>query len=656
MSDGASLLAPNPGPVLQLDPAQPDPLASYSPAQQQPPVSVGDQPATNVTAPPQTPVQTIDTPSTGMVPGVDPEAYVGAVHQRQVAGFLSKALSVLAGDTVHHVVTNPDGSIAVHLDEATNKEKWGRIAAAVLGGAAKGMGVGQGPGGGGRAVAAGEQFGQQIPQQQADSANKEAEAQQQIRTRNANNALLNQKIVQGAFNNDHLDNDYKQAQQAKVLETAKQMQDLGLQPLAMGVKDSATIARLGAANPTVVSAHMGANGDMVYNEPDGKGGVNFYHIPANAANMATTTPDKGTMLRLDPEDPTKTIEDPFTIGPGEKVGARLTRKMALNVQNDNVIKTAAANKNAQQETNIKDREATLKEQAAPAELNEMKARTGQAWSESTLNKSKNEVIQNTLQQKPGGEPTEVQDPQFPSPNNFPVGTIGIAPAPKSGGYKVPAEAERAYRLSGIMNDSGNLIRQTATQNPQLFGRMQGLLSQGKTVVGLSGSKDDQAIATLAGAIQQYAQASAGFHTFRNKAAPAETEESSLNKFRNDPASIVAYLDSQKPAITQTERLIKNYQIYGTPQGPSDEARQAAVMRAPNAAKFTTQQTTQPAAAQTTTPPAAAATTPPAAATPPAVAPPASAGPTFKAMPVPPNEPVHPGRQYGMGPKGVGWYK
>jgi hypothetical protein len=429
MSDGASLLAPNPGPVLQLDPAQPDPLASYSPAQQQPPVSVGDQPATNVTTPPPNPMQTIDTPSTGMVPGVDPEAYVGAVHQRQVAGFLSKALSVLAGDTVHHVVTNPDGSIAVHLDEATNKEKWGRIAAAVLGGAAKGMGVGQGPGGGGRAVAAGEQFGQQIPQQQADSANKEAEAQQQIRLRNANNALLNQKIVQGAFNNSHLNRDDLQGQQDYALKHEKDLSDSGFIPVAMHVKDGKTLAQYGAANPAMVGAHMGVGGDMIYNEPDGEGGVNFYHLPANTANQPTTEATPVEIIKADPDDPTKPVRTTINIPAGTKKGALATQLMAINTSNDNALKAIAATKNAQQETNIKDREATLREQAAPSENAERRAQAGAASAEANLHTRQANLL-------PSGTP---------GTNNNPTGATG----------------EAYLQSSGIDPASFNLIRSTA---------------------------------------------------------------------------------------------------------------------------------------------------------------------------------------------------
>lgn len=532
--------------------------------------------------PTATPAQTPQTTPASQ----DPEMVMGAAHQSEMAKILHAVGGLLGGDKTYRATPQKDGTIKISSDPSTTGEEWKRIAAEALGGAAKGLAVGQGPGGAARAASAGIQTGLDAQKNERDAVNKDVEAQQQIMMRSAQNARLNQQVVAGSFNNSHMERDDLQAQADRARANQKELGDQGYTPLLMNVKDPKVIAQYGIANPLAVDAHLGKNGDMIYAEPNGTGGVNIYHLPAESGAMPTLNPTAGEMWSLDPDDMTKPLKKTqFNIPAGTKKKDVATQMMALNVANDNAAKARSEAIVAKQNADTK--KATEEDTArkTDSEIAAAEARAGASWSEATLNKSKNEVIQNTLKKQPGGEATEVEDPNFPSPNNFPVGTLGIAKPPKSGDYKTPAEAERAYRLSQIMQDSGNLIRQTATSNPQLFGKFQGLLSQGKTVVGLSNSKDDQALATLAGAIQQYSQASAGFHTFRNKAAPAETEESALRKFRNDPASVVAYLDSQKPALTQTERLIKNYQVYGTPQGPSEEARQAAVMRAPNAAKF-----------------------------------------------------------------------
>ena len=589
------------------------PVQTVDPPQSTQTIPLQD-PGTNiaVNAPDPTQVATVPAPQPMLQPDAAPD-YTQPTVTPDRESWWRRALdtvgSIMGGDQTIHITKTPDGTMTVTHDPSTTGEKWGRVAAAMLGGAAKGLAVGQGPGGPARAAAAGAEFGQQLPQQALQQANQQAASMNAQQLAAANSALLHQKIVtQGLLSQqagltlagqqadllNRINDVTKGSPNAQVLPTVDNMPDMAKLPLSYA---------------NALQAHT--NGQMVMLvTPQANGKVGFTPVIVDRAYSTRLNDKPREVLKLGVDPTTKaptlqsTTVDPLTHTNGDIDTGNQAVIASFLTQNNNFMK---ANTAAQTAANAA--------QAASNRQPLVEAQAANQRAEAALNQTKAEAARRSLTGQPGGQPVEVDDPNFPSPANFPTGTPGIAPPPKSGNY-VPAEAARAYRLSQIMRESGNNIRNIATSNPQLFGRLQGLLSQGKTIVGLSNSADDQNIARLAGSIQQYAQASAGFHTFRNKAAPAETEETSLNKFRNDPASIVAYLDSQAPAFQQTDRLVRNYEIYHTPDGPSPEARAAAVARAPNAAKFQGGGGTAPPATQQQqpAPPAGAAIQAPAGAT------------------------------------------
>jgi hypothetical protein len=577
--DTDSVTATLPPPV---DPGG-DPLSSIIPMQQQPDYQTPQQP----------PQQPQTTPA-----HQDPEMVAGAVHQSWLGRILDNVGSILGGDTTAHVTKHPDGSIEVTHDPSTSGEKWGRIAAAALGGAAQGMAVGQGPGGPARAFAAGTGYGLQQPQEALDRANQEATVEQKRLQDHANLVFTQQKMVAQQLENKA--NNIK-AGQAEIDQANDENERYQNAPNSQEVGTFGSIAEASKSpNAALILQHHPAGtlrSAPIYDKDGNMTGVRAYVVDRAWMDRLNDTPVtyQEQEASSDPNAPPtfKQVTIPANSDKNSKLDTFVQAKNAnaAKIKADwakahPIPKTPAeARIAAGLETDPVKKQKLLDAATDLENTPAIKAQNAAHYATAAEASARAEQINRTIKGQPGGQPVEVEDPNYPSPTNFPVGTLGIAKPPKTGDYKIPAEAEGAYRLSKIMGESGDLIRRTATENPQLFGRLQGLLSQGKTIIGLSNSKDDQALATLAGSIQQYSQASAGFHRFRNKAAPAETEESSLNKFRNDPASIVAYLDSQKPALSQTEKLIKNYQVYGTPDGPSPEARAAAVSRAPNAAKF-----------------------------------------------------------------------
>jgi hypothetical protein len=125
----------------------------------------------------------------------------GDAHQSWLAHVMDKVGSILGGDVTLRVKKDKDGNVTVEHDPSTSGEKWGRVAAAALGGAAHGIAVGQGPGGPARAAAAGIQTGLQQPQQRLDEANQEATVEQQRLQAHANLVLTQQHSVAQTFQN-----------------------------------------------------------------------------------------------------------------------------------------------------------------------------------------------------------------------------------------------------------------------------------------------------------------------------------------------------------------------------------------------------------------------------------------------------------------------
>jgi hypothetical protein len=120
-------------------------------------------------------------------------------HHSMLGRIMDRVATILGGDETYRIHKDTDGNMTVEKDPSTRTEKWGRIASAALGGAAKGMQVGQGPGGAARAVSAGFQQGVQMPQQQKDNLQQDVTNQQKAMLFKANMAALNQKTAIGAL-------------------------------------------------------------------------------------------------------------------------------------------------------------------------------------------------------------------------------------------------------------------------------------------------------------------------------------------------------------------------------------------------------------------------------------------------------------------------
>ena len=126
-------------------------------------------------------------------------------HLSTLGNILGKVAGFLTGDDKWVVTRDADGNMRAEKQDMSTKEKWGRIAAAALGGAARGMAAGQGPGGMGRAIGAGFQGAVQDQQQAKQSAFSEADQANRELLFKANRASLLQDVVRKTMVNKEAD-------------------------------------------------------------------------------------------------------------------------------------------------------------------------------------------------------------------------------------------------------------------------------------------------------------------------------------------------------------------------------------------------------------------------------------------------------------------
>jgi hypothetical protein len=568
-------------------------------------------------------------------PDQDPEIQAGAAHQSWLAHALLTTVhalgDALGGESKMEVTTDKDGNMKLSKTPMTTGEKWGRIAAGILGGAAKGFSVGQGPGGAAKAVGAGLDMGMQERQAQQQQAEHDISVQQQIMTRNAQNARLNQQVTEGAWNNSHLSRDDRQKQQEFALHHLKEMTDMGIEPIMTGVKDGKTLAQYGIANPNAIDAHMGKDGSMIYNEPDGEGGVNIYQLSSDQTNMPTKTDDVWEQLSLDKDDPTKTVSTMHTTKAGEKVGDRATRRMGLVVQNDNVIKAAYQNKIAGQ------KQVTAQTPKTLPEFNYAIAKEPDAQKKADLITARDQTFRQELQLRQAGR--NVTAPATPET----IGNWGtLLSDPRSGVTlaNVPA-AQRGAVING-MQTAGQKIAHPLTskeldrsdlatnalsnieeaqrilqKRPDMFGP----LGYGETKFSRAIKGGDPDAMAYLSAINLANLPAVGIHGVRGRYALEDLKKLDSDLYTN--------ADSMTNVLNEIHRSVSEFAPGGGRQLPTPGGGTGGGAASTSATGNTSQA---------------------------AVAGPATGGANFKAMTPPPNEPAQTGKVYGMGPKGLGWYR
>jgi hypothetical protein len=391
-------------------------------------------------------------PSSAQLPSVEQQAYQAEIERQAhiggIKGMLDRVANILGGDKTYRVHKDTDGNISVAEDPSTRGEKWGRIAAAALGGAGQGLANSVGPNAPARAAAAGIQTGMQMPEQQRQQVEQQASDQNKLMMQNAQRARLNQETFKASWDNEHLDSNYTQQQEDWAVKHSKELQDAGAEQVATNVTNMDELHKMGIANPLAVGAHLGQNGDILYTEPDGNKGVNVYRIPQAIANKKTTTDWAFDKYNIDPNDPTKTIKEHHVTQAGQDTeGARATAQMALDTANNLVMKQSVENGKSIATKNKEQAEATATPTKTRAEVAHLKAETAQAYAEAKKNNAAAAV---------GGGGNANQGPFNPNDAN---------------------DVMASKLADGTELEKGIFTRMPAAQKLQLFARAEALSQQ-----------------------------------------------------------------------------------------------------------------------------------------------------------------------------------
>jgi hypothetical protein len=548
----------------------------------------------NVTTPPPTDVQTVGTPGMAMVaqptqwtppqpgqvdmaqsPQPDAEIATGAVHQNWLARILDSVGTILGGDKTIVATKHPDGSVSVEHNPSTTGEKWGRIAQAALGGAARGMAAGQGPGGAGKAFAAGTVAGLAQPQQNLQQANQEAAAMNAQQLAAANHALLDQQRLAQIWENKVRPEEYAKQQEEQDFNDARNMQNIKGAKLIATVKNRAELANYGAANPDAVSNHLGVDGGFTRILSHGDGSADIWSVPGDVAKQLNPNADSYTSVAPDPDNPGKFIKTAHDIAPNTHTYGEIElAKKANDVQNNTNIEAVQKIGISAQEAANKAAELAGKQPLTDSQITRNAAEANRANAEAQKARA-------TLPGLPGGTAQPIDDPNYPPAANFDPGTPGINP--KKIGV-IPADSAKAARLSRNIQHNGQIINDIVTRRPDLVGTINSLGTNWQQKV--TGTNDPD-LAALDGAVDQLSIASAGAHGSRAAGLVEGIHDGVLNHFKNGPAAVKAYTQGQMNSVQTFIDEENGYRHYGDPVGPNTVARARAIARAPGGAPAAT---------------------------------------------------------------------
>ena len=330
---------------------------------------------------PQQQPPTYQPPTPPISPASHIENYAAAVHHSRLSHALNTVADILGGPKTLRLQKNADGTVDMTQVDATPGEKWGRVAAAALQGAATGFAVGQGPGGAQRAAAASVQQGMAAPQQNQQNLIKEGERQEnQNRQRmmfNANMAMQHQQLVKATFDNMTAPVKFSQEQTKFAVDLNDTMTKQGASVIAT-YKDPDELAAQFNSNPQLQQGHLGDAGMVLpvntYG-PDGKvNGGKIYYIPEDKRHQLNTVAMDVPFHSVDEKGnitTTMTHIEPHTMELGQIVGATT----GALVQGNQAAQQASQMKTAQQEAQTRADTAKSEARLRGAQAGEAAART-----------------------------------------------------------------------------------------------------------------------------------------------------------------------------------------------------------------------------------------------------------------------------------------
>lgn len=275
----------------------------------------------------------------------DPEIQAAAVHHGRVAQSLNAIAQILGGGGGgYRLNKNSDGSVSIEQYDPTPGQRWGRIAATALAGAAKGFAAGQGPGGMGRAAGAGMDTGFQTAQNQQDRTmamakqmNDQNRADQLFK---ANMAKLNQDAIKSTWEMQRDKNTALENEEDRQAAIQTHMQAANAKKFHVGGSDPDQlmddVAKQYNSNQELQQAHHDGR-TVVYTTHDPKTGAvtgaDIYMVPEDEMEKPYMQDYQRTELQWDNDHPENKPKE-VNIGTPIKAGSMKTKDVVAMQQAD----------------------------------------------------------------------------------------------------------------------------------------------------------------------------------------------------------------------------------------------------------------------------------------------------------------------------------
>lgn len=512
-----------------------------------------------------------------------------------ILGMVDSIRDTLAGKTTPELGKDPDGNTYVKQTTLSHGEQWVRIGLTALTGEAKGWAAGKG-GNPGAAAAAGVDEGQKIAQQRQDQ-QKDMSAQAQAQNlANANNQMLRMKVAEQSMAATRLQTEATQHD----IEFAQGQEDRYVKAggTVLGTMAKPTDLRnILKVNPDVMSDMIEKHQiEMVpHVNADGKRD-GFTVIKMPSGYRQTMLPAGATFHTFDQTSgqyvPHQSA-DPMTQGEQDDYEHKAASD-ALQFQNS---KAELAQKAAATEKDKADTEkATQESKLVPSEILKNRAEASKAIADA--NKAKevdaNDPSVSTLGEALArGTLTEDMITGMKQQTRAAVQTYLAQHHPnldQKSVFATGAERQRGDLANNAIHNL-DMIGPLLQRRPDLIGKADGLITQGKEAVGT----DDADLATVMTALDNYGLAATGGHGVKAVAARTDAKKSLLNNFKNGPQAVAASIATAKSSL-------QNLAAVGQPKGVNGQPY-----------VYNAQQQQQPQSADLTKPPAIpAGTAPPAA--------------------------------------------
>jgi len=265
------------------------------------------------------------------------DQHMGLIHR-----ILDKASSILGGDETLHIKKDTEGNVTVTRDPSTQGEKWGRVAAAALGGLASGLPQSFGPQGVANAASAGFKTGAAMPQQREQQAQEQATAEQKQTMDRANNALIHQRMYQAMLTSQAQEMELGKAE-ADTLNAHRD--ELLNDPNAKDygpINGDADLTRISSTDSDFLKHHANLQLKAVP-LPDGKGHWQLHAVATDPGedNQPTTSSDQVHVFGTDENGkPTLTTKNAAA---GQKKGALRLSNQATDLQFMNAMNSWTKN-------------------------------------------------------------------------------------------------------------------------------------------------------------------------------------------------------------------------------------------------------------------------------------------------------------------------